>query len=433
MSRQLLGAVVLGLVLSACSSSPLDPSSGQGTTEEATGSVSLPLTATVGDVTYRLRNATFTITGDALEGKPRVVKPLPDVAVHNEPLPVGSYSILLEKGWVLEKKTSAEKVYTTLAAQLVTPNPLTFDVSGKVPADAFFGFATVSGEVGLGQGSVNIRIGVQDCSAYDAYTASLGALTVDCLGAIGPDDYTVSRDGILSPSFTGCPADPSKLQPIRQLLSLQSRSVRLPFVKQCIAGRYAAWQGKFAQTGVVACPAWKKDRIVNPINDDVIGRVTELLPKLPAKDTGQPLGFLGLLKENSLYTVGFPQTPPAQKCETPAACAAVCAGGFPGFVISTDGATVMTDPPAWLLDNTYPLSAKDPFLRPGYYHPMSYYGGAPGVQFGEYSRFQPCLDGSCTAEACSYFAGIHLQTSLQPDCLDYGNTDTCVSFCGPPL
>lgn len=430
--RYLLGVALLTSVVAGCSSSPLDPSSEQGVAETAAGSVNLPLTTTVGEVTYRLNKAVFTVSGEALGASPRTVKPPPDTAVHNEKLPVGSYSILLQKGWVLEKAGPGEK-FAAVAAQLVTPNPLAFAVDGKTTADAFFGFVTTSGDVTLGEGSVNIRIGVQDCTAFDSYTASLGELTARCLGTVDPRAYQVSKDGVMSPSFQSCVnGDEKLLRSIRALLSLQFRTARMPFVKQCIAGRFEAYQQKFMDSGVSVCPIWKKDRIVNPITSEVIAKVENELPKLPTQDLAFPRGLMESLKENSIYSLGFEQTPPGQKCTTPAECATVCAGAFPGFVIGVQSDTsVITDPPAWELETTYGSAASDPYLRLNYYHPMSYYNGTPGVQFAEYARFAPCK--GCDAEMCSYYTGIHTKVRLQKDCLDPNNPDTCVSYCGPPL
>jgi hypothetical protein len=70
---------------------------------------------------------------------------------------------------------------------------------------------------------------------------------------------------------------------------------------------------------------------------------------------------------------------------------------------------------------------------------MSYYGGTPGVQFGDPHRAVPCgLNASgqpvCDPEACSYFTGSsHKKVKLQLDCNDYSNPNTCTSYCGPAL
>ena len=95
--------------------------------------------------------------------------------------------------------------------------------------------------------------------------------------------------------------------------------------------------------------------------------------------------------------------------------------------------SVVTDPPAWQLETTYRSVAADPYLKAGYYHPMSYYLGTPGVSFGEYARFDPCGGELCPPEQCSYYNGMHRKTALQPDCLDPSNLDTCVSYCGEDL
>jgi len=423
-------------MVGGCSSTPID-SSEQGATESDVGSVNLPLTTSAGGADYRLNKATFTIFGPTLS-KPLVVVPPPDEPVHNVVLPVGSYSIQLSKGWVLEKRGPAENAFAAVTAQLVTPNPLGFDVDGKTPADAFFGFVTTSGDVTLGNGSANIRIGVQDCSAYDSITAALGELTADCLGTVDPRAYKITRDGLLTPAFDSCPVDKSRLLPILQLLSLQRRVARLPFAQQCVAGRFETFQRKFAESGISTCPRWSNKVVINPITTRTIDAVLKSgLPELPAADTGQPLGSLDFLKQNSQYTVTLDA--PNQACKSPADCAAQCAGAFPGFVLDVADDTVIVDPVAWLLDTTYQTSTSDPYLaRATYYHPMSYYGTLPGVSFGAFARFQPCGDPatsmvSCDPEQCSYYAGTHIKTPLQKDCLSDADITSCLSYCGPKL
>jgi hypothetical protein len=403
----------------------------------------------VKDTVYRLRLASFLISGEPLGAKPRLVKPLDDVTVHNEKLPIGAYSILLQKGWVLEKRGPSDKAYAPVNAQLVTPNPVTVGIDGMVVAQAFFGFATTSGDVMLGDGSVDIRIGVQDCATYDTYTAALGALTVDCIGTLDPKAYAVSKDGYLTPTFDKCtvPAGDrgNKLRSIKQLLSLQYRTARLPFAKQCVADRYNAFLQDFASMGIDSCPVWGGKKEINPITPAVLSKVIPSLPVIPEdglKDDGRPLPAFVTesLKVNSTYEVGFPQGAPAQEgCTTASECALKCAGAFPGFALDTVGeASVLTDPVAWLLETTYAGPTADPFLRPGYYHPMSWYGGVPGVHFGDYARYEPCgLDANgapvCKAELCTYFTGVHKLTTLQKDCIIEGDLDTCNSYCGPPL
>ena len=116
------------------------------------------------------------------------------------------------------------------------------------------------------------------------------------------------------------------------------------------------------------------------------------------------------------------------RADSSGATAARCAGGFAGFVIESMEDSVLTDPPAWLLDTVYPGIAQDPYLRPGYYHPMSWYPAPPGVSFGDVARAEPCP--TCPPEFCTY-GTFHKVARLQKDCLDDRDESTCNSFCGP--
>jgi hypothetical protein len=322
-----------------------------------------------------------------------------------------------------------------------------------------------SEKAGPGQSDASNSVDARDCSSFDVYESALATQTVDCLGTIGPESFSVNADGFLRRNFDSCPLDPSLLRPIDSLLSLQYRSARLPLAKECMAGRYTAFLTSFAQSGVTQCPVWKKDHVVNPITAQVVDGVIPQLPKLAAGDngpldtksqsnvarsglaqpedhgqvdfaTGGSLPSLAPLEQNTLYAVAFDALPLGQQRATPAASAALCAGGFPGFVIRAEGSDVLTDPPAWLLNTIYPTLALDPYLRGGYYHPMSYYGGAPGVVFADAARACPIIGeyytGTCTPESCSYYSGIHVKYPLQLDCLDPNDFSTCVGYCAPP-
>jgi hypothetical protein len=301
-----------------------------------------------------------------------------------------------------------------------------------------------------------------DCAIYDSYLASLAELTVQCRGRLDPRDYAVSGDGALQPVFSSCSSDESKLAKIRQLLSLQRRGDRLPRLAECMVDRVTASQRELTERGL-SCPTWQRSRVINPIDAATTSVVGAALAALPAageaalqvavpgitrsslttlesefdelRAPADHLNIFDLLEENSLYVVSQSD---AQSCGSPAECAAVCADAFPGFFIGIKGQEeVVTDPIAWLLDTTYKTKAQNPYLRPLYYHPMSYYGPLPGMLFGDYARFEPCgpnsADPLCGPEQCSYYAGNHLKTFLQKDCLDPADVDTCVSFCGPPL
>jgi hypothetical protein len=201
-----------------------------------------------------------------------------------------------------------------------------------------------------------------------------------------------------------------------------------------MGNRFQVAQQRFASSGVTSCPAWTKVGEINPVNSDNIDIIIRLLAQLSPRDNGAglPPELTDRLKINSTYEVSGDVA--GQKCQTPADCAAVCSSAFPGFFVKGDGTIVITDPTAWLLDNTYTASTSDPYLRAGYYHPMSYYGPLPGALFAEWARYQPCGPNiSCSPEICSYYAGSHIKTFLQPDCLDETDPDTCVGYCGPKL
>jgi hypothetical protein len=279
-----------------------------------------------------------------------------------------------------------------------------------------------------------------DCHAYGQYTAALATFTVDCLGTIGPETYRVGSSGNLERNFEACTSEGSKLAAIDGLLSLQQRVTAFPLARECMAGRYADFLRSFADSGVSECPIWHKERTVNPITSQVVEAVSPSLGRVARAALAatadelvieQAARFPEELEEKNLYRVRYADPAGAVGQVALGASAALCAGGFDGFVLQTSNDLVLTDPVVWLLDTTYPSAAADPFLRPGYYHPMSFYGPPPGAQFANYARYAPCP--GCPPERCSYYAGIHKLTRLQADCLDASDITTCLAYCGPPL
>src|SRR5690606_16728223 len=95
------------------------------------------------------------------------------------------------------------------------------------------------------------------------------------------------------------------------------------------------------------------------------------------------------LKTFNLYHAFWENEPPAQRgCQGASSCAVACASTFPGFAVgitkTPEGLEVVrTDPDSWLETTVFASASADPYLRPTFYHPMSYYGGAPGTQFGD--------------------------------------------------
>jgi len=281
---------------------------------------------------------------------------------------------------------------------------------------------------GVGAGSQAL-----DCKAFDSYTATLASYTVDCLGTIGPESFKVDEAGHLRRAFGQCTQDDSKRQSIDDILGLQYREKLFPHATECIAGRWAEWKRSFERSGVVECPRWRHDGVVNAPTRERMGRIVGEFPATerrhgPVRVAGPVVvgaGFSGLAEENHAFTVSFPAGTPTQSCDTPAACAAQCAGGFPGFVVQAEGAKVLGDPAYWLSDAVYDDMDTDPFWAVGYFHPMSYYGSLPGVIAGHRAR-------SYLDEQCSYFDGsLHAIINLKINCLDNANLNSCISLCLP--
>jgi hypothetical protein len=273
-----------------------------------------------------------------------------------------------------------------------------------------------------------------DCRSFTPYTAALATFTVDCTGSIGPESFRINTQGRLERAFQRCEGDrdQSQLVDIDQLLSLQRREARLPDVRACIAGGFADAMSSLESQGSAGCPKWTKIKTVNPIDHEVVRSLATQLQQLQdAPSEAAPAlaknGIPEAMEIKNLYRVSFAD---ARDTADVSRAATACAAGFAGFVIETNGDTVLTDPPTWQQTMTFNDAAQDPFLDPSFYHAMSWYGGVPGVRYGHYNRFAPCP--GCPPERCSYYTGVHKITRLQKDCIIDTDLDTCNSYCGPP-
>lgn len=434
MSRQLLCAGVLGVLtlstlVSGCSNAP-EPSSDAS----ATGTVELPLTAQADGVKYRLQKARFTIQAEGLSFT-RVITPAADLPIDQEVLPSGAYQITLSDGWVLEAKGPEDSSYSAVDAELVA-NPLEFTVVKGQTVDVVFEFISRGIPIELSKGRANVRISVSDCSQFDSYASAIAGYTVDCLGHIDQNSYLVDDNGYLRRNFSECQDDQTLLQAIDDFLGLQYTTrdaINFPtdplaYAQDCIAGRWAEWREQFDDSGTTECPDWVESGIINEPTPELYDRFAKSLPVLPAADTGTTPQVVNAMKINAVYSLSFADRAGAdQKCGSAASCAALCAGGFPGFIVAAndDEGSVTTDPVPWESNTVYPQGA-DPFMRPNYYHPMSYYGPLPGDLFGAFPR---------VGEACSYYddtTGLHQKTTLQSNCTTTPDgTQACVSLCAP--
>lgn len=254
------------------------------------------------------------------------------------------------------------------------------------------------------------------CEGYNGYTAAIASRTIDCLGTVGPRDFAVDGRGNLQRVFKECPADKSALDDIDALLSLQLRNKELPDVQRCISGRWSEWQKQFLASGIQSCPAWKKVETINAPTPPAIEGYVKQLPKLPVRDTGvkPPVPH-----ENYVVELAYPNGKVDPRCRDEADCAQKCVGGFPGTWIEGSGNKGIIDPVYWLLGIDFINT--NPFMSPGYYHPMSYYGALPGSLYGHRHR---------EGEFCSRYVGnMHFLLTLQLDCIDPTVAASCVTRC----
>jgi hypothetical protein len=161
---------LLGLGSAACSSNS-NPAE-----VATTGSVSLPLqtTSSSGKI-YRLRNATFDVSGPAdvsLTTPPAGADDSQTALV--QALTSGNYSVLLQPGWQLWH-IAADGSEGMIAATLMSPNPATFQVTTGAQSNIVYAFNVVAdGIVTFGSGSVGIGISVNETDGGAGCTPSMG-------------------------------------------------------------------------------------------------------------------------------------------------------------------------------------------------------------------------------------------------------------------
>jgi hypothetical protein len=260
---------------------------------------------------------------------------------------------------------------------------------------------------------------MRDNDGLGGIMAAIATLMVECTGKIGPDSFVLRQDGVLElpenlQNQVECPLDQPEgnvdvLGQIRAYLSLQefmpdgSPRKILPNARQCIGGRWAAWRETFARTGITQeqCPAWtglgvvddteerfqERLRIVEQREPIVVRDASGAI--IPGTFTAEPPN-LELFKFNREFAVGFDQGEPMHPCiqEGPGACAALCAGAFPGFVLGAEGTNVTVDAMEWLEHRSYRNPANNPWLSLGYYHPTWAYYFGPSI--GSRMRANSC-------------------------------------------
>ncbi|WP_437736805.1 hypothetical protein [Sorangium sp. So ce1335] len=121
------------------------------------GSISLSLvgTSATGE-TYRLSRAWFELHGPTS----RIVHGDGDMTALTEVLPVGRYDVYLQPGWILERWTGSG--YQYLPATLTSANPTPVFINEGATSTVMFLFRADGDVVSVGQGTLDILIGVDD-------------------------------------------------------------------------------------------------------------------------------------------------------------------------------------------------------------------------------------------------------------------------------
>jgi hypothetical protein len=205
-------AVVLGVLAAGAGASACKSGHNPGSGEQANGVLQMALTASAEGHTYRLRHATFAITGATSATLDSEAQP--DATSLTATLATGAYSIELAPGWSLERLDAAGPV--TVAATLTSPNPTTFTIATGATTTVAYQFATDGTMVSFGQGALEVTIGVTvnhdggagadagpaDAGAGDASDAPAAPTTVPLASiAAGLGGFSIDGDTNINQNF----------------------------------------------------------------------------------------------------------------------------------------------------------------------------------------------------------------------------------------
>jgi hypothetical protein len=204
----LLGLSGVPLATASCGTS-------SGAHEDSSGSLRMPLTAvSASGRLYRLRNATFDITGTQSTSLSSETDPAAQDLVAN--LPTGSYSIQLRDGWRMERQSDGG--FANVAAALTSSSAVMFAINDRQITNVAFRFAVGNDVVVVGNGTLDVGISVEEREAGVSLCTSTGNCT-----AILPMDGFMNLDTAQGPPQgpdviqAGCVANetPNQQTPLR--------------------------------------------------------------------------------------------------------------------------------------------------------------------------------------------------------------------------
>jgi len=430
------------------------------------GQVSEALSATtLTNSTYRLNSGVFDVF-DNSGNRVATLAPDPNQAELSLELKPGNYRVELRSGWLLQRQVDSGWVdmYASLTAAPVDtfwvhPDE-TLELLYEFSAGSRTGALTSASPASIDAPSTNgatgtivLKMSVDDCGLYISKISSLAAFTIDCRGTLDGTQYTLTSGG-LSRNFSSCSTgDTTALASIDGILSLQydrpeleaqypkagrDIAINKSYSGECIAKDWNEWHTQFEDGGVNVCPVWQKVSQINPPETGAAAVVGAGLPvavidkktKLGSVAPSSP-SLLDMQKLGIAYQVSFPAGSPVPNCGTAAECAVACAGGFKGFVLSSNGVDTVTADPAYWEGSTVYAKDSNPFLINNYYHAMADAGPVPGDQFGHAQRSKAYKDskGKFVGEPCSYYLnGTRWFTKL----LYSPSSNGDVSWCKPP-
>jgi len=124
--------------------------------------------------TYRITNATMQIDGP-MSATVSLDEAYGEDAVFAATLDVGSYSITLEEGWVLERDSG--EGFEAVHADMVSSNPITVEVQRDEVSVVAIIFESVNAEIEFATGDLEVWLGVNhiECDHGEYITRSCGA------------------------------------------------------------------------------------------------------------------------------------------------------------------------------------------------------------------------------------------------------------------
>ena len=268
-------------------------------------------------------------------------------------------------------------------------------------------------ETGTAQHSLGEKSIDENSNGLDSLMAALGSATLDCIGTTGKDTYKIVQDksgAYLTRTFDKCTQgkDPGAgLKAVDALLAIQfTKYGQNDGVAKHYVGTWKAFQDKFP--GVQECPQWAKTKVINAPDWDTVKAAQ---------------GDVKKQGESYEYKVWSKSCGQDGSCAVKAALA--CAGGYGAdFLISGNGkgSTVVVDPIWWLTHYQFGEDASNPFMTPGYYHAMSYYGSPPGALYGAIER---------EGEPCSKWSETNAKhyTDRKLVAIDCGGGWYCATYC----